>query len=876
MKYIFIITLIFSFFNVKSQQGIDYILYNDINQKYLEYLIKVGIDSVRNINGCGVLTNDSILYIAAKHHADYMLNNNLLSHFENKRKYTKTKTPADRIKYFGGNMSAIAENVLKTPYLTSIKTKRGNILETYTYSQLAYSIVNGWVNSPGHFKNIITSRYNLTGVAISVDIQNKIIYACQVFGQVELPYNYTNYISMFPYSKENNKPDFNTINSFDGISNKLLDHDHLWDIKHNNLSECESCDEIFLEHLSPETFSIKNGYFVIKIENADLVKQLIRNKKDGFAVEIIEYNDYRCGNPNYYLKPSRRNGQCLLNGYLLKPVYRDALTRGYKKRKKRKDINYLSFIIGADSIPFFQRSYQYKVQKFTSKYFEISLGKVPKNISGYWDYNLVTIKNNQICHVNHFSHQCDSVFVDYKKTDFIYDTNFTYTFTPETKELNFIMSFSKNSSQIEDNDVTSFLKELNNINYIIDSVEIKAYSSVEGDSVMNNKLQIKRAKEILNILQKGQIKVIKTKINTYNSWDHFRNSIKKYPEWKYMADLDFNKLTYSVNKNKESLEFILKDERKAVIKVFYSITIEDNLKYYIKREISHLNKLYNKAQINKDSFYTCITKLYKYTFKNCLKSKIDLNFLFNFNLPSDFTKFLPLAENYYFYNYIYRDSFNIQYNQDKIQNAWKNISSNGDKLSQIFLYNISKINTDNLIKHKKLDIDLLQNTINNMSYLKNLYENNKFAKINIDKLTLNHNYLSLLHLKDKTDKDYMPKADTLINKIYSYYKYYNKMDANICVNLSKTALYFNINELANEIILPLKNNDTIIAYKLKLNYHYYKKDTYDSYYNALINASKYINTDIWCDIFTGKCSLPIEVFDNERLWKLFCKKCLNK
>jgi hypothetical protein len=49
----------------------------------------------------------------------------------------------------------------------------------------------------------------------------------------------------------------------------------------------------------------------------------MKNKWDGFAVELVVFDDYMCSNPDYYTKASRRNGQCEINGRMLKPLYRD-------------------------------------------------------------------------------------------------------------------------------------------------------------------------------------------------------------------------------------------------------------------------------------------------------------------------------------------------------------------------------------------------------------------------------------------------------------------------------------------------------------------------------------------------------------------------
>ena len=80
--YIFIIFLLLVQTGL-AQSPSDPIQPGNVNIKYLEHLVKTKVDEVRAKHDCKPLVNDSILYIAAKHHANYMIENNRLSHFEN-------------------------------------------------------------------------------------------------------------------------------------------------------------------------------------------------------------------------------------------------------------------------------------------------------------------------------------------------------------------------------------------------------------------------------------------------------------------------------------------------------------------------------------------------------------------------------------------------------------------------------------------------------------------------------------------------------------------------------------------------------------------------------------------------------------------------
>lgn len=52
----------------------------------------------------------------------------------------------------------------------------------YATSVVASTFVEGWVNSPGHFQNII-GDFTHTGVAVSVDTRDGTIYSTQIFAK---------------------------------------------------------------------------------------------------------------------------------------------------------------------------------------------------------------------------------------------------------------------------------------------------------------------------------------------------------------------------------------------------------------------------------------------------------------------------------------------------------------------------------------------------------------------------------------------------------------------------------------------------------------------------------------------------------------------
>ena len=95
-----------------SQTESSNIYANQVNAKYLEHLIKIKIDSVRHDNNLNALVNDSILYVAANYHANWMSTNKKFSHKESSN--PAMLNPQDRVNHFGAVNYLVGENIIKS------------------------------------------------------------------------------------------------------------------------------------------------------------------------------------------------------------------------------------------------------------------------------------------------------------------------------------------------------------------------------------------------------------------------------------------------------------------------------------------------------------------------------------------------------------------------------------------------------------------------------------------------------------------------------------------------------------------------------------------------------------------------------------------
>jgi len=145
----------------------------------LEQLVKQKIDSVRLKHKRLQLSHDKILHKAAAHHSEYIKSKNKLSHTETTK---NLKTPQDRANYFGATNLLVGENILFTDYNNKITTPKGKKYTPKSIETLANLIVQLWIESPGHYKNMLTKEYELTAVAIAFDAKNERI-SCRWISQ---------------------------------------------------------------------------------------------------------------------------------------------------------------------------------------------------------------------------------------------------------------------------------------------------------------------------------------------------------------------------------------------------------------------------------------------------------------------------------------------------------------------------------------------------------------------------------------------------------------------------------------------------------------------------------------------------------------------
>lgn len=624
------------------------------------------------------------------------------------------------------------------------------------------------------------------------------------------------------------------------------------------------------------SLSFKNKTFRLKIENSEYVKTLINNKNDGFAIEIVEFKDYHCNNSAYYTKPSRRNKQCDLNGTPLKPIYRNRIYKGFKKRKRKKDFNFIPYLFAKNSIPFFQRIKRFQIDKYSSEYCEFSLGSNPILKSKHWAYNLLIIKNNKICKTVYFSENCGELYSEsIPLQTYIPDTaNSPYTFNPMSEVFVQDIAFNPGETKIPSNILQNYKNTLKQNAYELDSLLIFCFASVEGDSLENIKIQQERAKNIrqalnhANISGKNNLEFVKT------NWPHFNAYVKQSKCWNFLNRVDPKARREFINDvYKKELEPVLKAGRTSSVRFVNNIPMNNaNLAYYILYEnnsiLDSLYKFKNDPSVSK-TYNKKLYNLYRFTFKHVMAKTIDPSIIETFVLPQinmlpQKTKELKVLYDFYFQNST-APSRSTKVWIDHIDDMHRNT------LSSEYVYQRYFSTVEGLSKGKlKWSEDKCQELI---SLIDATVIQNPNSEINplFSSMVTNINYYLLNQIFSDDAKGQQVNALKAINQLKTYYDKTNTYTVDKAISLLKLCEFFYLEEYLQHFTSPHENDFRIQAHLLEL--QYWPEPITNSFYKQLIETSHIYPKSVWCSMFIKDCKIPFQVFNNNELRQIYCEKC---
>lgn len=850
----------------------------NFNQKQLEHEIKMLIDSTRIANQLPALFNDSILYVASNHHANYLVSLKALSHEEKGKK--EFYSPQDRANFYGAPKNYfVGENIAFTVYNASVKVKT-KTFETTNYTEIARSLVFSWVNSKGHFKNIIHPDYQVTGLAISVDPKLNRIYACQKFAQVLYQYKFIENTAFFPYSTLNQQPNL--------TEKKYPTQTYLFKLKDTKPEKCKECKSTW-ENYPPISVRISNNNFILRVEDAAFVQQLIQHRKDGFAIEIVRYDAFACGNPAYTEEPSRRNQQLRTSGIVLEPKFRDDLIKGFKKRKKIKNFSFVKYIFTKDSVSFFRKFGRYKLNNFHAEYYEIKLGKVPKNLSGWWNHNLMYIHENQICHFVYLTNYPGELNLEFIEVDYfppIPQNDYRIKLDLHTDSLE--LKYKAGETEAIGTELSKLIKKFEEASLKIKRIEIEGFASVDGDSLKNVALHQKRTTAIFSQLEKLTDSETKFQLKSEIAWEHFYKSVQNHPKWKFMfAYSKAEIVSYLSNPKNEKPTEILDQERKVKIKIYAVKELSPKTaKYYITRDLKNLFKKNEKNEFtctDADALERLYEKAYYFTTVDTLS---EADFLSIAIPKTKIGNSHRLDHDIAFYRYhLLKDKVN-SLEKSKLEaevervfalcGAVEHLSPEFHYLSSCLIANKIK---NNKKKSEKPNPDI-EKAFDRLNQLLSGYELDSLFYVNVAKANLNIIQTICENINPDLIYEYGDIVNSSLIQIIEYYRRTNQLNPKTALKLAQTFCYFQNIPLAIQLCSEFVDDRDVLKLYLPLIYNHssyltssYEIDFEQYFHQLLLSSKSTLSQQEWCALFFGKNGIPFQVMDNAILRDSFCESC---
>lgn len=589
--------------------------------------------------------------------------------------------------------------------------------------------------------------------------------------------------------------------------------------------KCKYYYQLFKEMPKEVGFSIKREgnklYFVMNHQG--FFDKLFQENGDGLAIDVVSKTRYTCSKlkiPDHQVK-----------GLLLKPVYKEKL-------KERMEPYFIS-------------------------QFRTVVGTLPEEIiDDELEYNILFLKDKSLCRYQ--------TFYDLKRYPWglldmgMYLDSLTYankSIKPigeshsvlSKKTLKFEIPFEKNQSDYKNEHIKPLYDSLKLTNFIINTINIRAYSSIEGSIDRNITLQQARAKSIAKALQNFQKSSIKTKINSSENWVDFYNDISGTKFSKFTS-LSKNQIKNALIGNVvKEMEPILKNHRKAVV-----ILELERIDKYKDKSIEEQITLFNK--ILKDNDIETAKEV-----QNSIFDKLNAN-----QLSPDHLNKMEIPQ------------------QKKYSQFFNKNSANKFLLSQIYaleaykeLLLLDKMRPDKRVRYNLMVIkftiwrfNLLP--VDSDKFLKEIYKlkNYRIHKTLIERMLVNYHIVQAEKFME--DKVYA-KKDKSVEYILKHYEKFSLSDYDY-LSLAQFLSYYSNTEEAAELIedkaLELVIDENLLFYYLNLTLVMPNLTDDTDYRTIMLNAIN-MNKNRFCMLFNSNNDggVTFQLLEDEYLRKTYCENC---
>jgi outer membrane protein OmpA-like peptidoglycan-associated protein len=590
---------------------------------------------------------------------------------------------------------------------------------------------------------------------------------------------------------------------------------------------CQNFTSLFQQKPKEVNFSIQRegNHLYFQVNDKDWFNSIFSNPYDGIALDIIDKNRFDCSLKSIEGKQ--------IKGELLKPVYRQQLRSGLKPNGENL--------------------------------FRVNVGRVPANIADHeLEYNILFLSNKNLCRYqivyNLASYPWDLLEMGMYLDSLAFNTKEIKPTAKEAyklsnKTLKFIIPFEKNKSEYTSEDIKPIYDSLQLTDFNIKAINIKAYASVEGSLERNLELQNQRANTIVEALQSFQKPTIKTEVSSSENWVEFLNDIKG-TEYANLISLTKNEVKAKlVGALSNELEYILKDHRKAVLK----LELQKIDRYENLSENELLSK-FNTAIENEELDEA--RKLQNSIFGKIKSNAISPDVLDKMNVPEQIN-FAKLKNKNSAFKYM-QDERQIFIVYNELIKLEKLVPKDGE-----VKYNITALKI-RLWRYKTIEIDdsALKRQIQSL-------QNYGIPNTLISRMLVNYHIVkaeNLMRLRDYKNKDVSVKY------IHQNYKHVPLSDYDY-LSLAQFFSYYANTDLAVEL---LENKSRSIDIDEDLLFYYInlsiinKQLTKDADYRTVLLNAINMNKTRFCKLFNpiDAGGVTFQLLEDNYLRNVYCESCV--
>lgn len=528
--------------------------------------------------------------------------------------------------------------------------------------------------------------------------------------------------------------------------------------------------------------TVTNGEVILGYHDLETIQEIIENINDGIAIDLIDREQLTCG------KDNRLDVSEIYEGVMLKPVYRDELFSNNTAENPKRLL--------------------------------VSLGKIPMHLRGKnLSPNMILIKDGKKCSYNVPSN------IPSRRYDLraIAPEIYSPEIELKTEGVNGIyeVSFDFKSGQ-----TIPIKKPLVKINTdSIHSIDIKSYTSVDGNSKTNEKLHIERANYINNFLKQDMnIRTKSINIDAKENWDlcyyqiellglenklgRNKDKIKQYLEshrdqnWKdALSDQRRSKAIIYLNGTWKTddyyylqynlIDAMLNENYDLANKALAEMYLKDNSDLFLNEEFV-LDKLFDKPELVQNVSALLLKNVYFYSLDNIVffvRNWLSQPELLSEAAQKNLLNLYTITSRRLLRNWdVSSDNFSKVMHPEKVESLFESYK-NQDKVNPLFLnYHMASIEYFGQINYSSKISE-------SFDFIADYFRSQSQSIEDDTDLSLFFNSWSMYHmtvenLGDRFENKKLDEVSTFVF-LKTFVAYQKEYDAELLLNIHKQAISFN-------------------------------------------------------------------------------------